>query len=241
MNNSSRYEIDAEITEEDSGVYISISDLMSSLLMIFALLFITVQAQLYQEIQKAQSLKIELQRYKKAVDELPIRILDALSGKMGDSGLFKVDPQTGDVSIGDRILFDEGSAELKPEGKEFLAKFIPIYSQVIFSDKLFDRQITRVIIEGHTSSTGSESENMELSLRRALSVSEYIFSDRLNFPTKERLKSKILASGRGEIDARQTTDNPSDRRVIFRFQFRREDFKQFLQKDAYSPNKTTEK
>jgi outer membrane protein OmpA-like peptidoglycan-associated protein len=164
MSDFSKYDINTDTTEteEDSGVYISISDLMSSLLMIFALLFITVQVQLYQEIQKAQQLKIELEKYKKAVDELPIRILKALSGKIGGNGLFAVDPETGDVSIGDRILFDEGSAELKPEGKQFLSKFIPAYSNVIFSDSLFERQITRVVIEGHTSSKGFDKDNRPL-------------------------------------------------------------------------------
>lgn len=229
MSDYPEYETDAEALEEqDSGIYLSISDLMSSLLMFFALLFITVQVQLSTQILRAQQLEKELQRYKQAVDELPIRILDALQGKIGGTGIFQVDPETGDVSLDDRILFDEGSAELKPEGKQFLQQFIPIYSNVIFSDQLFDRQITRVIIEGHTSSKGSDKNNMELSLRRALSVSDYIFSNQLQFPTKKRFNHKILASGRGEIDAEQKFDNPSDRRVVFRFQFRREDFKDFF-------------
>ena len=114
----------------------------------------------------------ELERYKQAVDELPVRILDALEGEIGGTGVFQVDPETGDVSIGDRILFDEGSADLKPQGKQFLQQFIPAYSQVIFSDFMFERQIVRVIIEGHTSSKGSDKDNLELSLRRALSVSD---------------------------------------------------------------------
>jgi outer membrane protein OmpA-like peptidoglycan-associated protein len=239
MSNFPDYEIDTEVSEEqNSGVDLSISDLMSSVLMIFVLLFITVQIQLQGEIYRAKQLEIQLKKYKKAVDELPIRILDALEGKIGEKGLFTVDPETGDVSIGDRILFDEGSAELKLEGKKFLQQFIPIYSNVIFSDNMFDRQITRVVIEGHTSSKGSDKENMELSLRRALSVSDYIFSNQLKFSTKESFKKKILASGRGEIDANQKIDNSSDRKVVFRFQFRRENFEQFLQsKDTKQQDK----
>ena len=100
---------------------------------------------------------------------------------------------------------------------------------------MFERQIVRVIIEGHTSSKGSDKENLELSLRRALSVSDYILSNQLNFPTKERFKQKILASGRGEIDAEQAVDDPADRRVMFRFQFRREDFQEFLKEQEQTP------
>ena len=225
--------------------------------MFFALLFIVVQVQLQhemlqaqklkkelqqeilkaqklereleQEILKAQKLERELETYKKIIDQLPLRIISAIEGKFG-RGVVEVDPKTGDVKIGDRILFDEGSAELKPAGKQFLKRFIPIYSDVIFSDKLFESQITRVIIEGHTSSKGSEKANMELSLRRALSVSDYIFSQQLNFDTKQKLKEKILASGRGEIDADKSKDNSSDRKVVFRFQFRREDFGELIKR-----------
>ena len=95
---------------------------------------------------------------------------------------------------------------------------------------MFENQITRVVIEGHTSSGGSEKANMELSLRRALSVSDYIFSQQLGFKTKQQFKQKILASGRGEIDADQNKDNSSDRKVVFRFQFRREDFGELLKR-----------
>ena len=211
--------------------------------MFFALLFIVVQVQLQhemlqaqklrkelqQEILKAQKLERELERYKKIIDQLPLRIISAIEGKFG-RGVIEVDPKTGDVKIGDRILFDEGSAELKPAGKEFLKKFIPIYSDVIFSDKLFENRIARVVIEGHTSSKGSEKANMELSLRRALSVSDYIFSQQLNFPTKQKFKQKLLTSGRGEIDADKSKDNSSDRKVLFRFQFRQEDFDELIKR-----------
>jgi outer membrane protein OmpA-like peptidoglycan-associated protein len=229
VNNLHDSDVDSGVTEEENaGVYLSISDLMSSLLMIFAMLFITAQIQLEAKIKEAETLKIQIEKYKKAVDELPVRILNALEGKMGGEGLFSVDKETGDVSIGDRILFDSGSADLKPEGKQFLTKFIPVYSGVIFSSDLFHKQITRVVIEGHTSSNGTEKDNMELSLRRALAVSNYISSNDFNFPTKERFKEKILASGRGEIESNEKADDPRDRKVVFRFQFRREDFKQFL-------------
>ena len=115
MNSQHDSELDLDHTEEEnSGVYLSISDLMSSLLMIFAMLFITAQIQLQAKIKEAEALKIQIEQYKKAVDELPIRILNALEGKMGGQGLFAVDKETGDVSIGDRILFDSASAELKP-------------------------------------------------------------------------------------------------------------------------------
>ena len=216
MNSFEQFEPDTEAEEDNSGIWLSISDLMSGLLMFFALLFIVVQ--------------VQLQEYQELYKKLPLAIQQALQQKLGDKYAFEVDPETGGVTIGDSILFDEGSAELKPAGKQFLKEFIPVYSNVIFSDKLFDRQITRVVIEGHTSSKGSDQGNMELSLGRALSVSDYIFSQQLNFDTKTQFKQKILTSGRGEIDANQSKDNSSDRKVVFRFQFRREDFGELLKR-----------
>lgn len=229
MSNFLDFEKPTEVDpEEDSSVLLSIGDLMSGLIMLFALLFITVQIQLNAQIKKLdekiikiQKLQKELQRYEKAFQALPQSIVNALDGKLEGKDLFTVDPHTGDVSIRDRILFDENSAVLKPEGKQFLDVFLPVYSQIIFSDRELEQQILRIAIEGHTSSQGTDSRNLDLSLRRAFSVGNYIFSDRVKFVNKEKLTKKILISGRGEIEANQKQDEPSDRKVVFRFQFRR--------------------
>ncbi|MEG4319497.1 MULTISPECIES: OmpA family protein [unclassified Microcoleus] len=228
--------------EEDSSVLLSIGDLMSGLLMLFALLFITVQIQLSakakmldEKILQVEKLRQELQQYQSAFEGLPQIIVNALKGKIGDKDIFTVDPGTGDVSIRDRILFDNNSSVLKPEGQKFLQAFIPIYSQVLFANQQFEKQIARVVIEGHTSSNGSDSKNLELSLRRALAVSNYMFSDEVNFPKKSELQQKVLVSGRGELDANQTQNAAGDRKVVFRFQFRRENLNVDVNRQLPSP------
>jgi hypothetical protein len=45
-----------------------------------------------------------------------------------------------------------------------------------------------------------------------------------------------MASGRGEIEAVQDADQASDRKVVFRFQFRRQDFKELLKKNSIDQN-----
>ncbi|NJK75370.1 MAG: OmpA family protein [Oscillatoriales cyanobacterium RU_3_3] len=230
MRNLSDLDNSPEIeAEEDSSVLLSIGDLMSGLLMLFALLFITVQIQLSakvklldEKILQVEKLRQELQQYQKAFEALPQIIVNTLEGKIGGKDIFTVDPITGDVSIRDRILFDNNSSVLKPEGKKFLQAFIPLYSQVIFANKELENQIARVVVEGHTSSAGSEQRNLELSLRRALAVSNYMFSNEVNFPKKAQLQQKVLVSGRGELEADRTRDAAGDRKVVFRFQFRRE-------------------
>ena len=221
---SDGFDFNLEIDEdsESGDFFLSISDLMSGLLMLFSLLFITVQIQLNQRIQEIDRLKQQVSELQETIDRLPERIVKALEGKVGEESLF-VDPKTGDVSIGDRILFDEGSAELTAAGRQFLKDFIPAYSQIIFSNSLLEDRIARIVIEGHTSSKGDERKNMELSLQRSLAVESYIFSTEFAFSEKQQLRQKILAAGRGEIDADPTQDRASDRKVIFRFQFRRQE------------------
>ena len=211
---------ESEIAEDDdSSIYLSIGDLMSSLLMFFMLLFITTLLQL-------------------AEKDAPKRVvIGNVVGQMQSNNInVKVNPETGDVSIQESILFAKGSTELKPEGKDFLRSFIPVYSGVIFSKPEFEKQISRVIIEGHTSSEGDYQTNLQLSLLRSSSVAKFIFSD-INFTTKASLSQKILAAGRGEIEADKTRDNPGDRKVVFRFQFRTDDFNQKNLKNIYLEEK----
>lgn len=217
-------DLDGDYEDESrANVWLSISDLMSGLLLFFALLFIATQVQLQRKIQ-------ELNDYQQAFDKLPLVVLTAIEEGIGGSSI-QVDPETGDVSLDDKILFAEGRSDLKPEGKAFLRQFIPIYSQVIFSDAEFDRQVVRIVIEGHTSSKGSAQFNRELSLKRSLAVADYLFSSEIDFPHRERFQEKILIAGRGEIDANPQVDDPKDRKVTFRFQLRRPDFQDALERE----------
>ena len=201
--------LEPEITEDDeSSIYLSIGDLMSGLLMFFALLFITALLQLAEREAPKED------------------VISQIFQEMKSQNInVKVNPKTGDVSIDDSILFDQGSTQLKPAGKDFLRKFIPVYSRVIFSEDEFQKVINRVVIEGHTSSEGDDKTNLQLSVLRSSSVYNYIFSE-MNFKDKDFLGQKILAAGRGEIEADQKRDNPADRKVLFRFQFRSDELNQ---------------
>ncbi|MFN9175105.1 MAG: flagellar motor protein MotB [Synechocystis sp.] len=168
------------LEEQDAGVWLSVGDLMSGLLMFFALLFIAVSAQLVE--------------YDNIIKKIPTAIIDATKKIPGLGDSIKLEPN-GDLSLDNKILFAEGKSDLSPEGKKFLTNFIPIYSQTIFSNKIFDDQVSRIIIEGHTSSKGKDQDNMNLSFQRALAVMEFINS--INFPEKKALKEKLLAAGRG--------------------------------------------
>jgi len=196
--------------EEDSSTYLSIGDLMSGLLMFFALLFITALIQLNEAKQNT------------------IRILiGELEGKLKANGInAKVDPRTGDLSLQDSILFDRNSDKLKPDGQQLLEEVMPIYSEVIFETPEVKDQVERVIIEGHTSVYGDADFNMKLSLDRAWSVTNYTLYKMqfLNQEHKSKLEEKIMVVGRGENDALDKLgDSPNDRKVVFRIQFKGQD------------------
>ena len=93
-------------------------------------------------------------------------------------------------------------------------------------------EVVRVVVEGHTSSLGSDADNLSLSLRRADSVTSFI-SRELDFPHRDRFLRKLLGAGRGEVEARQDLDDPNDRKVMFRFQFKGTELQAQLQRDSH--------
>jgi len=200
--NQNRKASESSDFEEDASVFLSVGDLMSGLLMVFMLLFINVLVAL-----------------KEAEDTKKILVGEIIEAARANNIDVEVNPETGDISVRESILFDFASSTLKPEGKAFLNQFIPTYSQIILSQAEFDQAVKLIVIEGHTSSKGKDEENMLLSLERANAVVKHIFSPGLKVEEKPRLINKIIAAGRGEIESDQTKDNPADRRVLFRFEF----------------------
>ncbi|WP_404969700.1 flagellar motor protein MotB [Vibrio campbellii] len=194
---------------EESGVWLSIGDLMSVLLMIFALLLISALVQISEVHENSQTTRVVIIK----------GINDALEG----AGIeVQANSETGDISILDSILFDRNEYRLKPSGKAFLDQFVPIYSDVIFQSKQTSDEVSRIVIEGHSSSEGSFDRNMELSVLRANSVAKYINS--MDFEHKLPFFDKAMISGRGPIEANQEATDPADRKVKFRFQFKDDEF-----------------
>lgn len=192
---------DREIDE--TGAWLSIGDLMSGLLMIFALLLVVTILQL------------------KEGEDQRIVIIQALTDTLEANKLnVEVDKRTGDISILDSVLFDNDSAEMKPQGINFLKKFMPLYTKVLLSSENMADQISYIVVEGHTSSAGSNVYNMNLSIQRANEVFNTIQD--LKYPNRKLLMNKLLVAGRGEAEANREINASSDRKVVFRIQFSNE-------------------
>ncbi|WP_163931388.1 OmpA family protein [Paraferrimonas sp. SM1919] len=195
--------------QDDGGIWLSIGDLMSVLLMIFALLFI--------------SALVQITEFEESKESTRIIIIKGINDALQHAGIeVQADTDSGDISILDLILFDQNQYQLKPSGKAFLKKFIPIYADVIFQNEETANEVARIVIEGHSSSEGYFTRNMELSVLRANSVATYIRW--MAFEHKNDFFNKIIVSGRGPIEADQNSVDSADRKVKFKFQFKDESF-----------------
>lgn len=98
------------------------------------------------------------------------------------------------LTLGD-VLFDTNTATLKPGADLTLERL---------SRFMMERPETRVIIEGHADSRGSESYNQELSARRARAVADALI-------TRGVPADRFDVIGRGESFPVASNDSPSGR------------------------------
>jgi outer membrane protein OmpA-like peptidoglycan-associated protein len=85
------------------------------------------------------------------------------------------------ITLSGEVLFKSGSSELQPLARDKLGQV---------AKALKDEGYQRLVVEGHTDSRGSPSQNEALSLRRAQAVRTYLISQGID-------SSKIEAIGNG--------------------------------------------
>ncbi len=220
----------------EATTWIALGDLMTGLMIIFLVLCLAALVQaaqlhtqqmayMQQQVTKSHQAMKQISKTLNTIEqvnEARIVIIKQVQDALNKNHIaVQLDAKTGDISITNSILFDEDSDSLKPEGKRFLDGFIPVYAQAILHQCNVSDEVTRLGVEGHTSSGGAPLHNMRLSLGRANAVIEYVYNMPL-FPYKLGLIRKLTPMGRGRLDANWEIDEPIDRKVVFRFQFRGE-------------------
>lgn len=207
--------------EEGNGYWISFSDLMSGVLIIFMLLFIYKILDYQNNIESKEAM-IE------SLSSTRTQIITMLQEEFEKENIdILIDPKTGAIRLSEAILFDYGRNELKEEGKSFLQKFIPIYVRILFSDEEIKSQVSQIIIEGHTDDAGDYIYNLKLSQERALSVVEYLIGDGFNYDYKNDLQYNLTANGRSfsELITNEdaTVNADASRRVEIKFRLNEEE------------------
>lgn len=102
-----------------------------------------------------------------AKDELTSDLVIRLKKTEKKATFEGLDIQEGETRIINNILFDQGSAELKPASKSELDKIITF---------LQENPAAEIELSGHTSSEGDAALNRSLSYRRVKSCKDYILS-----------------------------------------------------------------
>lgn len=178
--------------EEENIFWVTMTDLLLGLAMVFMTLFILAMTGFTQ--QKLQQQQTQSDVAKELIKNLQAQNIDA-----------QVDKMTGQVKISDLELFDLNSWELSPKGRDYLNKFIPVYVNTIFSNKKLSDKIVNVVVEGHTDSQtfagiSSKEEqfakNMDLSLKRANAVEDYIFLTGYNRNFTDNLTKTLTVTGK---------------------------------------------
>lgn len=223
-----------EYEEKPHDYWLSYSDMMACLIMMFVLLLM-VLVYIYTDSLKSATItkeKIvgELKKSEQRINEvvgIRRKIIEDLKKQFSNSDLkIRIDPQTGAIAFSSGILFDFNCYEISKNGKASLKKFIPEYMAVLLSHSNRNN-ISQIIVEGHTDNVGEYLNNLELSQKRAFAVTTYILGDEFpNFKSKEELKNYITSNGRSFsqlIYSGGKVDCDASRRVEFKFRLKEDE------------------
>ena len=213
-------------TEE---TWISISDMMACLMVIFLFIAITY-------MQHFKSEKQDIENIARKYNQLQSALIDSLNNE------FKYNFEKWNAELVDttlsiqfranqlNVLFDQGEAELPIYFQDILDEFFPRYLEVL---KQFKDDITEIRIEGHTSSewqtnVGPDEAyilNMELSQGRTRSVVEYVLQmPSIKHQDRNWIKGVLTANGLSSSQplfvagSTDREDRVQSRRVEFRVQ-----------------------
>jgi outer membrane protein OmpA-like peptidoglycan-associated protein len=208
--------------EEDH--WLSISDMMAGLMMIF--LFIAISYMLDISIQQDKVREIAV-TYSRLQTELSEALLDEFSADLAAWDA-TIDPQGLAVRFeAPEVLFETGSDTLKPGFEAILADFFPRYMAILTRPE-YQADVEEIRIEGHTSSEwrdlGEEDtayfNNMKLSQDRTRSVLRFVLELDPIGDHKEWLKAKLTANGLSSSKPVRNADESENKQASRRVEFR---------------------
>jgi outer membrane protein OmpA-like peptidoglycan-associated protein len=216
--------------EEGESHWVSVSDLMSVLMMIFLFISVSYMIEVTKKKEDIQKERDTIQEIVKTYKTLQIDLYESLVMEFEDD-LSKwnanIDQQTISIRFqSPEVLFEAGSSELKNKFKEILEDFFPRYLKIL-NDVKYRENIEEIRIEGHTSSEwfhGVSSEqaylnNMKLSQDRTREVLRYVLSNKIIEDKKDWLRERLTANGLSSsksIWMNGIEDKERSRRVEFR-------------------------
>lgn len=201
--------------EHSSGLANSFTDLMTSLAVIFILLLC---ASLNNAFQKGQNTRQNILE----------KLREQLRHEVGiEVETDKNDPLAILILVPKGLLeFEFGKANIPPQGNDFLKRFIPKLSSILYSGDVRN-EISSVVVEGHADPVGTDEVNLKLSQDRSMEVVRQCLNTLTPDSSERDFFLKVLsATGRGKRDLKykdlQKTivDEAKSRRVIFKIRVR---------------------
>lgn len=203
----SKYQKTINKEVEKSNFWPTFTDLICSILMVVTLLLFSSES-LQGSVEKDIAEKIN-DSIKEVINVAELGIL--------------IDENSGQITFDESTMFDLDSAELKPEAKEMLKKFIPTYIETIYSN--YEKNIEKIVVKGHTDDTGSYLYNLDLSQQRALNVVRFMVSDEIGeYKYKDKVLKDVEAIGRSKAELIYNEDNSvnkeASRRVEIKYELK---------------------
>ena len=143
----------------------------------------------------------KLAKDRKALEADRDRLAKRLSGALGEVAQVNETARGMVLNLSGEILFDTGKSKLKSEAQMRLAKLSGIL--LMLGD-------SKVAVEGHTDSTGSEATNMKLSQERAAAVADFLRSQGIQ---QERITTKGLGPASPVAENETAEGRAKNRRV----------------------------
>jgi outer membrane protein OmpA-like peptidoglycan-associated protein len=208
--------------EEDESHWLSVSDLMSGLMIVFLFIAIALMRHAFVERDKIKQVAVAYQENQVAIYEQLKREFEPDLKKWNAD----IDEDTLTFTFkSPDVLFKEGETTLNEQYKVLLQDFFPRYMEVL---KSYRDSINEIRIEGHTSSKWNSNtserdayfNNMQLSQGRTQAVLSYIFDLETSSTYRDWIKLNFAAVGLSSSklirDEAGTEDPTKSRRVSFR-------------------------
>lgn len=222
----------AEPSEHSSVLTIGVTDLMTSLAVIFILLFSAYVTKV-SETEPQTKVKAPVQApdrnvAKSTTEDMKGVLRDHFQRFDLSLDADPADPNVVRIVVPDALLnFEFGKGTLSSVADQFLADAMPTYAGLLCG-AMRDR-IDSLVIEGHTDDRGSDIYNLKLSQERSLNVMVKgleVIKD--SAPWAYRcFHEKTSASGRGRqdlvLDQSRVLNRDKSRRVVFKIRLRSTD------------------
>lgn len=199
--------------EGESPFWISFSDLMSALMVLFLVVMAVTLVAVTQSIDAATRGQIE--RSDAINKVMSLIAADPMSKGVG------VDQQNYRIDLGKEVRFESGSYTISVPAGQFLRSYIPVLLKAKDTPE-GERWMRSVVIEGFTDLDGDYLYNLQLSLNRSRSVVCSLFqstsvSDGLTADQLRKVQELFLVGGYSFNSIK--TDKAASRRVEFKVDF----------------------